>query len=190
MKLLVCLIPLMVLMPAPALAADGRALYQRECAACHGADGAANTKLGQQLKPLPAHDLRPKILSRAEIFRIIVQGREKTGMHAHGVRLSQAEIIAIVNYVQSLPYRVRPERGRKRFQQYCARCHGSKAKGNALPGTPSLLLSERSDIDMADIIRHGHAGTIMGGFKSELSNAEIADIVAWIRLLRYGLLER
>jgi len=186
----VCLFLLVALAPAPAGATDGKALYQRECAACHGADGAASTRLGHQLKPLPARDLRPKILSRAEVFRTITRGREKTGMHGHGTRLSPAEISAIVDYVQSLPYRVQPERGRDRFQRYCARCHGARARGNVFPGAPDLILSERSDISMADAIRRGHAGTVMGGFRQDLSNAEIADIIAWLRLLRYGLMER
>ncbi len=187
--MIACLILLTLLNPAPVPAADGRALYLRECAACHGRNGAADTKLGRQLKPLPARDLRPKILARAEIFRMITQGREKTGMHAHGTRLNRAETAAIVNYVQALPYRARPGRGRNRFRLYCARCHGNRAEGNGLPGTPGLVLSELSDIRMADIIRHGHAGTVMGSFRSELSNAEIADIIVWLRLLRYGLPE-
>jgi len=184
-----CLILLLILAPATTMATDGHMLYLRECAACHGADGAANTRLGRQLRPLPARDLRPKILSRAEIFRVITRGREKTGMHGHGTRLSPTEIGAIVDYVQSLPYRVQPERGRERFQRHCTRCHGAHAEGHVFPGAPNLILSERSDIGMADAIRRGHAGTVMGGFRAELSNAEIADIIAWLRLLRYGLLE-
>ena len=189
MKPYACLILLLILAPASATATDGHVLYLHECAACHGPDGAANTRLGRQLRPLPARDLRPKILSRAEISRVITRGREKTGMHGHGARLSPAEISAIVDYVQSLPYQVQPGRGRERFRRHCARCHGAHAEGYAFPGTPNLILSERSDIGMADAIRRGHAGTVMGGFRAELSNAEVADIIAWLRLLRYGLLE-
>jgi len=187
LKIFACFALLLILIPASAFAVDGKSLYQHECAVCHGADGAANTKLGQQLKPLPARDLRPKILSRTEIFRIIAQGREKTGMHAHGARLKQEEMNAIADYVQTFRYQAQPRRGEERFQHYCARCHGNDATGRSYPGMPNLMLSELSDIGMARIIRHGHTGTIMGGFKHELSNVEIEDIIVWLRLRRYGL---
>jgi len=187
LKKFACVILLLIMVPAPAFAVDSKALYQHECAACHGADGTANTKLGRQLKPLPARDLRPKVLSRAEIFRVVAQGRKKTGMHAHGARLKQEEMNAIVDYVQTFHYQTQPQRGKKRFQHYCARCHGNNATGRSYPGTPNLMLSELSDIGMAHVIRRGHAGTIMGGFKNELSNSEIADIIVWLKLRRYGV---
>ncbi|GMQ83936.1 MAG: hypothetical protein BMS9Abin06_0683 [Gammaproteobacteria bacterium] len=187
MKNIAYLALFLVLGPGHAFAVNGKALYQRECVACHGLDGAANTKLGHQLKPLPARDLRPKILSRKEIRRVVTQGRKKTGMHGRGERLSREEIDAIVNYMLTLPYEANPKRGMETFQSHCARCHGEGATGRLYRGAPNLILSEISDIGMARIIRHGHAGTIMGGFKDELSNSEIADIIVWLRLRRYGL---
>ncbi len=177
----------LALVPTSVFAMDSKALYQRECAACHGADGSADTKLGRQLKPLPARDLRPKILSRTEIIRIVAQGRKRTGMHGHAARLNREEINAVADYVLTLPYQAVPKRGKEKFQHHCARCHGKDAKGRSYPGAPNLILSELSDIGMAHIIRQGHAGTIMGGFRVELSNSEIADIIVWLKLRRYGV---
>lgn len=182
--LLACL-----LAPWTAAAADGRAIYLRECAACHGPDGAAQTALGRRLIP-PARDLRPKILSRDEIRRVVLRGREKTGMHARQRRLRQEEINAVVDFVLSLPYTADPVHGRRVFASKCARCHGPDASGGLYPRAPNLVLSELSDIAMARIIRFGHPGTIMGGMKAELGNADIADLIAWLRLRRYGLDEK
>lgn len=185
-----CLILLaLALVPTPALAMDGKAIYLRECAACHGANGAAQTELGKRLKP-PARDLRPKILSAGEIRRVVLLGREKTGMHARGKRLSEGEVTAIVAHVLALPYAANPTRGRSIYTAKCARCHGEDASGKSFPRSPNLVLSELSDIAMADIIRNGHAGTIMGGMKGELSNGDVADLIAWLRLRRYGLEEK
>jgi mono/diheme cytochrome c family protein len=186
MKSLHLLMLAMIMIPLPLWAVDGKSIYMRECAACHGRDGSAQTKLGKRLKP-PARDLRPKILSSKEIRRVILLGRKKTGMHARKERLTDDEISALVTFILSLPYTANPANGRRIFAGKCARCHGKHATGQGLPKAPNLLLSELSDIAMAEIIRHGHPGTVMGGMKAELSNADIADMIAWLRLLRYGL---
>ncbi len=165
----------------------GKALFDKECAACHGIDGAGRTELGKRLKPFPARDLRPKILSMQEIRSVLEQGRSKTSMHGHGKRLNQQQIGVLTAYVQSLPYRADRQNGQARYQQLCARCHGADAQGLAEMASPNLVLSELPDIQMAKIIREGHPGTIMGGMKQELGNADIADIIVWLRLQRYGL---
>jgi mono/diheme cytochrome c family protein len=40
---------------APAVAADGAALYQANCAKCHGPDGNAATAVGKAMKVPPIH---------------------------------------------------------------------------------------------------------------------------------------
>jgi mono/diheme cytochrome c family protein len=40
---------------APTLAADGGALYQTNCAKCHGEDGNADTPVGKAMKAPPVH---------------------------------------------------------------------------------------------------------------------------------------
>jgi mono/diheme cytochrome c family protein len=44
-----------LLAAAPALAADGGALYQANCAKCHGDDGNANTPVAKAMKVPPLH---------------------------------------------------------------------------------------------------------------------------------------
>ncbi|RMG92246.1 MAG: hypothetical protein D6703_02425 [Zetaproteobacteria bacterium] len=167
---------------------EGKQLYHRDCVVCHGADGSGQTALGKKLKPRPAADLRPKILSRSEMIQTIRSGRERTGMHGHAERLSDAQIHALVEYVLSFPFKADPVSGKQVFQRLCSRCHGVDARGKPQLGAPNLILSELSDIELAKSIRNGHEQTIMGPFKSELSNADIGNIIAWLRLKRYGLL--
>lgn len=40
---------------APALGADGAALFAENCAKCHGADGNAQTPVGKAMKAAPLH---------------------------------------------------------------------------------------------------------------------------------------
>ena len=166
---------------------DAGRLFKKQCAACHGTDGSGNTELGRNLKPFPARDLRPTILSLAEIRRVLKQGSPKTGMHGREPQLSAAQIDAIAAYVRKLPYQSNVQRGRLTYMNKCARCHGGDGRRVTELGAPDLLVSEMSDEDMAKVIRYGHRGTIMGGMKRELGNAVIADMITWLRLRRYGL---
>ncbi|MDX8405229.1 MAG: cytochrome c [Mariprofundus sp.] len=190
MKMIIAMPSLLLILmtsgPGAPLAAEmsGKMLYERDCIACHAADGSGDTTLGRQLHPYPARDLRPKVLSRAESRQTIMQGRLKTGMHAHGKQFDAAAIERLLDYIASFPYQARPEQGRKLYQEQCAHCHAADATEIS---APNLILSELSDIGMAEIIRNGHAGTIMGGFKHQLSNSQIEDILVWLRFERYGL---
>lgn len=87
-------------------AADPKALWDANCAQCHGKTGAADTKMG---KLLNAKDLTdPKVqaaFSDAKATQSIKEGVKengKTTMKAFGGKLSDDEIKALVAYVRTL----------------------------------------------------------------------------------------
>jgi len=76
--------------------ASPRSLYLQNCARCHGADGKAQTKLGQSLG---ADDISGGE-GTAKVIRTVTNGRGE--MPSFKGRLSPAQIRAIASYVQKL----------------------------------------------------------------------------------------
>jgi len=79
------------------------------------------------------------------------------------------------------------ERGGKVFATYCAGCHGAAGKGG--PGAPDLIrsvlvLDDEKGILIAPVIRDGRPDRGMP--KLPLSEAQIADIVAWLHVRTYA----
>jgi mono/diheme cytochrome c family protein len=79
------------------------------------------------------------------------------------------------------------ERGGKVFAAYCAGCHGAAGKGG--PGAPDLIrsvlvLDDEKGILIAPVIRDGRPDKGMP--KLPLSEAQIADIVAWLHVRTYA----
>jgi cytochrome c6 len=84
--------------------AQGKAIYDKHCVACHGPQGMGDGPAGKMLKP-PAADLtsaESKKKPAAEIRRIIEDGKPGTAMTAWKAQLSSNDITDIVAYVVSL----------------------------------------------------------------------------------------
>lgn len=86
-----------------ATAADGGAIYTKQCAKCHGADGKGDTKVGKKLK---VKDLTVEVgkLSDARIAASITEGvMEGDKKRMKPIKgLSDADIQAVVKFVKSL----------------------------------------------------------------------------------------
>lgn len=80
--------------------ASGRALYNQNCARCHGGDGRAQTALGRKVEAadLTSNDVQD--MDDAKIVRVITKGR--TGMPGFGKKLNANQISAVAKYVRSL----------------------------------------------------------------------------------------
>ncbi len=90
-----------VVLAAPAVAEepDGAALYQAECASCHGADGRGETPTGKVLGVKSLLD--PRWASEDAVDAIAQAIREGVPkMPAKGEKLSQPEIEAVARVVR------------------------------------------------------------------------------------------
>ena len=85
--------------------AAGRALYNKNCAGCHGETGKGDGAMGEELNPKPANLVDADWKHGAtdgEIFTLIHDGAKGTGMKAYGRKLTTHQIWDAVNYVRSI----------------------------------------------------------------------------------------
>jgi len=90
-------------------AANGEAQYQIYCASCHGARGAGDGPVGQNLEPKPVrHDdgAYMNALDNAHLFKVIDEGGPAVGksplMAPWGGSLSEEQIWDVIAFVRSL----------------------------------------------------------------------------------------
>jgi cytochrome c oxidase cbb3-type subunit 3 len=85
-----------------ALERQGEALFQGNCAFCHGADGTGKNWIGSFLEPHPRNLTDPAFMThvnREHLRRVIREGLPNTSMPAWKSVLSAAEIDAVIAYI-------------------------------------------------------------------------------------------
>jgi mono/diheme cytochrome c family protein len=86
---------------------DGKAIYEKNCVACHGASGKGDGPAGKMLKPPPG-DLATALKGKsdADIAKVIKEGGKAVGksatMPAYGTKLTDDQIKGLVDYVKGL----------------------------------------------------------------------------------------
>lgn len=165
---------------------DGKALFQANCAKCHGKD-ATGSNYGRTLKPFPARNLRAisGLVSRDELRRIISYGVRGTAMTPKKYLLDALQMDAIIDYIKSLQYTPDLKNGRKRFLAVCSGCHGRDGRARTGIGAKNLVYSKLDLQGIAHTMRYGRPGTIMTSKRHQLSNADIADVANYVYSLRY-----
>jgi len=87
--------------PTPESIAEGKKIYDLDCAQCHGASGDGKTDAGKELKVADFTDPAAlKDRTDGELFYVIKNGRG--AMPLEGDRVKEEQLWDLVNYVRSL----------------------------------------------------------------------------------------
>jgi mono/diheme cytochrome c family protein len=87
-----------------ARAEDGKALYDKNCKSCHGAEGKGDGPAAKALKPPPEDFAKgAKDMSEADIVAAIKDGKVGDKKHpAFGAKLSEDQLKAVAQHVKQL----------------------------------------------------------------------------------------
>jgi high-affinity iron transporter len=175
--------------------AEGRLLYQANCASCHGATGRGDGPAGRGMNPAPPavgdaatmHDVSP-----ATMYRIVSVGIGGTPMPAYGGSLTPDQRWNVVNYLISLrATEAQVAEGEGAYMQSCMSCHGPLGAGDGafarsltrLPGEIGSLgyQAAHSDLELTHIVRAGKPGTSMP--PTALTPMQAQNVVAYLRTM-------
>ncbi len=188
----------------------GRALFEEQCAACHGEHGRGELGLPLNLQSFLV------IADTGYLLRSMRYGRPLRGMPSFAEDLSAEDMRAIAIFIKSWQYQPSLElpaapvdgdsaNGAELFQGLCTGCHGldggggPKAGGGHVAGAvsgiggPALadpgFLKSATDSYIKATLMFGRVGTPMGAYPKgrqgfvELREEEIDDIIAYLRSL-------
>ena len=180
--------------------AEGRALFDENCAVCHQEDAIGQPGVAPSLT-------NPELLSIAsdKFFETTIRdGREDTGMppFAHLGRSGVQSIVAFLRSHAKRPNRSEevdnqpdahgdPRLGKQWYDYICSTCHGVDGDGYEAGGTGTAIglpgfLGKVSDGFIRETIKNGRSNTRMLAFRgsaglANLSDQEIDDIIVYLR---------
>ncbi|MBA5871407.1 MAG: c-type cytochrome [Nitrospira sp. CR2.1] len=86
-----------------------------------------------------------------------------------------------------------PEAGKKIYLESCQNCHGPTGKGDSdmaayLSPPPANLTAKatqsKTDAQLRKVILEGRPGTAMTGYEGAFEEAQVTDLIAYIRSLK------
>ncbi|MGE0468942.1 MAG: cytochrome c [Nitrospira sp.] len=99
-------------------------------------------------------------------------------------------VLCVAGITMAAPSKVSPEAGRKIYLESCQSCHGPTGRGDSdlavyLTPPPSNLTAKatqaKTDADLRKIILEGRPGTAMASFDGAFDEAQLADLIAYLR---------
>ncbi len=164
----------------------GKALFDKNCASCHGADG-TGSEYGAKLQPYPARNLTAlsATVERDELRRLITYGVKGTAMTPKKYALDALEVEEVIDYVLTFKRKVNLANGKKRFEEVCSTCHGMDGRAKTGLGAKNLVYSKLDLSETVHTIRYGRLGTKMTSKRHQLNNADIEDVANYVHSLRF-----
>ena len=176
----------------------GAAVYQEQCAQCHGPTGRGDGPKAKHLEgPSPASLADREgmsTVSPVDMYRKLTIGVAGTAMPQFEETLSPEDRWAVATYVATLRADEGLVReGEGRYATTCASCHGATGGGDGPlaatlsvrpPALRDLAVQGRfTDREFEGLILRGRPGTAMPGFARTLDPGDPAKIVAFLRVL-------
>jgi len=89
---------------------QGRTIYERHCADCHGMEGRGDGTLSTSLSPRPGNFVSAQTSAKSDqdLLKVIAKGRRRTSMQGWNDRLSEQEQLVTLAYIRSLVRFSRP----------------------------------------------------------------------------------
>jgi len=180
-----------------ASASIGRTLYKANCVMCHGADGSGD------LAPSLNTQAFLSVVPDSYLATTLIEGRPGTGMPSWR-HLRQEDVASLIKFVRTWQTKESRDEawyarhvprgdwdaGRRLFTGNCASCHGNQGEGATGPQLNNrVFLRTATDVMLREWITYGKEGTEMRSFRkggqgiTELSERQIEDIVAYLRML-------
>ena len=168
---------------------DVRAVYQRDCATCHAADG-SGTPRGPRIDnaggALVDYELSTGRMPITEPDDEIRRRRP---------RYSRAEIAALVEYISAFGHGGPPvptvdigdadlARGGELYRLNCAACHSWSGTGGALLDREAPSVLESTPVEVAEVIRTGPGSMPSFGVES-LSDNDVDAVAAYVDELQH-----
>jgi mono/diheme cytochrome c family protein len=196
--------------PRPDQVMEFAALYQQNCAGCHGDKGKSGAAISLDNAVYLA------VAGETNVRQATAKGVNGTLMppfaKSAGGTLTDQQIDSVVRGILAWsrpgvlggsppPYAASskgdPTQGQKAFSEFCARCHGSDGKGaEDAPGSivDPAYLALVSDQSLRTTIIAGRPDQGMPDWRSDISGSgsramtdqEITDVVAWLAAQRTG----
>ncbi|MFA7269590.1 MAG: c-type cytochrome [Sterolibacterium sp.] len=170
------------------------ALYQRNCAACHGEKGDGDSRARKALSKEPRNFTTEKArqeLPREFMIAIIRDGKHETPMAARKSRLSQEQIEAIVDFIHASFMPPEPgsvlAHGHEVYREICAGCHGDRGQKQGESKSLSLTsigatLTRDQMLAVLDRAEHAKSkGNTIAGFATRLSTSDREAVADYIR---------
>ena len=174
--------------------ANGQAIYQEKCQACHGdtglGDGPDSTGLPNPVAAIGAPSAA-NLASPLEWYSIILQGNIERFMPPFSGSLSDSDVWDVLAYVYTFSAdQEAVSQGAQVFENTCASCHGPDGSGSGMPGAANLLDADQMVLlSVNDIIQKIATGSGNEGhvFSTELDAAQIESAALYVRSLIFPL---